>query len=235
MGGLTSGIGSALTLLPPPGLVHIWVACPTYTAAQAAWALPSLAQDEVRHLHNLRQVRDQWRYAVARAYLRHLLAHYLGCAPQAVPLIYGQYGKPCLTLPHTLQFNLSHAGDILLAAASVDRAVGVDVEQIDLQMDWQPLARRLWPAAIAVQDRSTFYQYWCCHEALLKAVGCGWAGPEFELVEGFFSGKLVIYDGLPGMAQTWLLRRLAMPPSYVAALAVQGSSVEITHCQPWPR
>ncbi len=219
--------------------VQLWLATLAYTADQAAWAWPWLVPAERLHLARLRRASDQWRYAVARAYVRHLLAGYLHCAPQDVPLVYGPYGKPGLASPQALHFNVSHAGAVLLAAVSPDRAVGVDVEMVDGQLDWLPLARRLWMPETLPPDRHAFYQYWCWHEALLKAAGVGWAGVESRLTWPLHrpgTGFTCVQADSAGQVQPWTLHTLDMPPGYAGAVAVQGTEVASVSLsrQSWP-
>ena len=69
-----------------------------------------------------------------RATLRLLLASELGIDPAAVPLQRGLRGRPELTHPHTLDFNVSHTHNVALIgiAHGLPRAsrIGVDIERV---------------------------------------------------------------------------------------------------------
>ncbi|PIO64052.1 4'-phosphopantetheinyl transferase family protein [Teladorsagia circumcincta] len=97
-------------------------------------------------------------------------------------------GKPYLATPDArLKFNVSHQGDLVVLATSMDEEIGVDVMRIDesraetatehinfmsklfseseLQMmQCAPTEREKWTA---------FYRIWCLKESVLKATGTG--------------------------------------------------------------
>jgi 4'-phosphopantetheinyl transferase len=79
-----------------------------------------------------------------------------------------------------LHFNVAHSGALALVAISASVPVGVDVEwRRDVDVDGlaaQVLGeheRRLLSQAPPALRQETFYRYWVCKEAALKAVGRG--------------------------------------------------------------
>lgn len=142
----------------------------------------SLAPAERQRLEAWRHEDDRERFLRGRAALRLLLAHWLGMAPQAVPLLTGPRGKP--HCPGGPAFNLSHSGDLILLALHGQRPVGVDVERERPGLNWRPIAQRvLTPAQCEALERrpaaeaaAAFLSAWCRLEAQLKARGDGLAG-----------------------------------------------------------
>lgn len=113
-----------------------------------------------------------------------MLARYLNCPVSK--LRYGEvaHGKPVLHAPDpTVQFNLSHApGALALAVAR--RAVGVDVETTQRDVDWQRIGRRLFhPSETqrlrgleAARRPQAGVELWSAKEAWSKAAGRGLVG-----------------------------------------------------------
>lgn len=145
-----------------------------------AWLTP----EERQQAERLRRPEDRERQLLGRAGLRRLLGAWRQQPPQRVPLQRGSHGKPfCAGGP---QFNLSHSGDLILLALHRHWRVGVDVEQLNRELDWRPLAARLFGKAEchqlqqlpAANQPHAFLQAWCRLEARLKATGLGLAGLE---------------------------------------------------------
>lgn len=76
-------------------------------------------------------------------------------------------------------FNLSHAGDYVVAALMQGAAIGVDLESMSRPADIELLAKRVFSeseqALVSDGGREAFFILWSQKEALLKALGCGWA------------------------------------------------------------
>ncbi len=140
--------------------------------------------------------------AAARAALAEILAAYLGGA-EAAEIIVEEGGKPRLAAaPERLSFNLSHSGGLaLIAIAAGGASVGVDVERVKPRRDLPRLARRWLPAADAeavagapeAERERAFYAAWTRHEARVKCVGTGLAGPAPP--ESVVAWPLAIEDG----------------------------------------
>ncbi len=91
-----------------------------------------------------------------------------------------EHGKPDLTgAAAGWGFNLSHAGDYVVAALVHGTAIGVDLEAVARPADVELLARRVFSPAeqelVRAGGREVFFTLWSQKEALLKALGCGWA------------------------------------------------------------
>ena len=92
----------------------------------------------------------------------------------------GTHGKPRLARAAAgWGFNLSHAGDYVVAALAKGAAVGVDLESLARKADVDALGERVFSESERARaregGREAFFALWSQKEALLKALGCGWA------------------------------------------------------------
>ena len=106
------------------------------------------------------------------------LPHELGLA--RVEFETGANGKPLLAgAASEWGFNLSHAGAYAVAVLARGAAIGVDLESTARKADSERLGRRVFSeseqAWVRAGGREAFFALWSRKEALLKALGCGWA------------------------------------------------------------
>ena len=151
--------------------------------ARAAPALRGLlCARELERLARFRQAADRERFLLGRGGLRWLLGTLLDCAAAELPLSEASHGKP--ELRGGPQFNVSHAGDLVLLAVHRHWPIGVDVEQERPDLDWEAIARRVLPAGELQALRQLppplraagYLRAWCRLEAKLKARGDGLSG-----------------------------------------------------------
>jgi 4'-phosphopantetheinyl transferase len=123
----------------------------------------------------------------AHSLLHTLLSAYTQAGPQRCELVYHATGKPYLRVPQlepTLEFNMSHAGELVVVALARGHAVGVDVEfkrpldDLDGLIEASCTAREAaYLAAFAPKARLVaFYWLWTRKEAWLKLLGVGLRG-----------------------------------------------------------
>lgn len=79
----------------------------------------------------LGQEKDRYRFAGARFFLRQVVGRYAGIAASGVEFHTGRKGKPFVTSPSWLSFNLSHSRDVAVLALTSSSRIGVDVEWLD--------------------------------------------------------------------------------------------------------
>ena len=174
---------------------------------------------ELARLDSFRHPWDRWRHGLARAGLRRLLGQLLDTAPAALLFQVGRDGKPELApsprLPSPPQFNLSHAGELVLLALHPSQAVGVDGERLDRRCNLERLSPRLLTeqqlsdqASLPADQRHAFLlRQWCRLEAQLKCSGRGLAGLE------------ALRQAQATRAPSTHLVDLALPAGYCGALA----------------
>jgi phosphopantetheinyl transferase len=164
-----------------------------------------------------------WRVAVSiqsrltsRWALRQLLACYLDLAPEQVVICRDDRGKPRLANNgKRLEFNLSHSADLALIAVACGARVGVDLEKVKPRHHLHGIAgRALEPAAAAevqaapAEERvATFHRMWTQHEARLKCLGIGLAGPAA-------SGEIALTE-------------IEVPAGYVATVALAAPEIKV--------
>jgi 4'-phosphopantetheinyl transferase len=191
----------------------------------------SLSEDEQERAKRFRYPRDYNQFVVARGLLRRLLGQYLRCEPKDVAFVYGPHGKPMVeswkfNLGFELAFNLAHSGGWVLYGVSGDRAVGVDIEQMQgMETDLDRLSRRSFTKSEAQLVKSLaeplksemFFRLWSCREAYLKATG-----------EGLGKMKQMEVKAAVGQAaqlvnpQGWDLQELQLSEDMVGAVCAMG-------------
>ena len=162
-------------------LVRIWIVPVDLPAEAVARCRDVLDDSERARAAALRSPRDQQRFTVAHGALRILAGRELGTRPATLTWTPGRHGKPELAPPWSgLHTSLSHSADLIAAAVSTDRAVGVDIQHLVPGLDTMGLSARFFPPdeasyvaagrdARARADR--FAHLWARKEAVVKAVG----------------------------------------------------------------
>jgi 4'-phosphopantetheinyl transferase len=227
---------------PPPHLclsvreVHIWRASLDLPADIVQRLHTTLARDEQQRAQRLHFARDRAHFVAARGILRCILSNYLGCAPQQVVFAYSERGKPALSaMVHApmLRFNVSHSHGLALYAFAYQREVGIDLEHIRTNIDYEQIAQRFFSpqeyatlhALPAGEQCGAFFACWTRKEAYIKAQGDGlWQSLDAFSVTlaPHEPAKLVHVDGSPQQAARWALHSLLPGADYAAALAVEG-------------
>lgn len=169
--------------------IHIWSASLSETKNNVAYLASLLSEDEHERANSFKFPIDRNQYIIARGILRSLIAGYLGGAPQAIEIIYGLWGKPCLAREKFFRFNISHSRDYALYAVTKNYEVGVDLEYIDknLELDgialniFSPLELDYWKNLSPENKIDFFFRFWVCKEAYLKALGKGWLDSKKEI------------------------------------------------------
>ncbi len=156
---------------------------PTFEAQ--AWEL--LDQAELSQWRKFLAAGPRRRFSLCRAALRHILCDRLECRNDELSFNTSTHGKPFALLrsaPSGVTFNVSHSGDHgLIAVADDGVRVGVDLEEIVGKRNLEALIEAVMgpdeQAQLAsLQGREKlrqFYRTWTSKEALIKALGTGFA------------------------------------------------------------
>jgi 4'-phosphopantetheinyl transferase len=176
------------------------------------------------------------RFVASHAALRVLLGGTLGIAPEAVRFCHGASGKPSLAgdCPASeVHFSLSHSGEAALIGIAEGRPLGIDLENVRDDLDFELLATQFlahaelnWIASAPPESRrDAFYICWTAKEAWLKARGDGlsYSLNGFEVLPLSKSNvlRLKVY-GHNVESTRWTLRRLSLPLGWIGALAVEA-------------
>lgn len=223
----------------PPALsrgeVHLWKMRLNGTASEHLTLKQTLAPDELARADRFYFERERRRFTAARGQLRVILGRYLGTRPSDVRFSYGARGKPFIEQPASgasLKFNLSHSRERALLAVTLEREIGVDLEEIHFLEDAEVIAERFFsPAenarllAVPRQERlDAFFCCWTLKEAYVKATGDGLARPtrSFDVSFGCGRARLLDVEGDPKEARRWSLLDLVPEARYLGGLAVEG-------------
>jgi len=252
-------------LLLAEGEVHVWRAALDLPQSRIQALAQILADDERTRAARFHFAKDRTHFIAARGLLRTILGRYLSRDPQMLSFFYNAYGKPSLAeLPESraggesqgsplrgpgtakgenVSFNLTHAEGMALYAITLNRAVGVDIEYIQRQMEWESIAERFFSPyevrmlkAVPPDMRHVaFFNCWTRKEAYIKARGMGLslelASFDVSLTPGEPAVLLNIREEGQDIAD-WSLYNLYPGGDYIAALATEGqvSSLKCWEC-----
>jgi 4'-phosphopantetheinyl transferase len=153
----------------------------SYSSSEISSFQKLLSLQEQEKASRFRFLKDQHSYIVTHAMLRKILGNYLNSEPAKIEFVSNDFGKPSLAEKHSkIDFNLSHRSGLSVLAFSPKSEIGVDVEKIDAEFDFNRIAKAHFSVAenifiheIQEETRERFYTVWTRKEALLKAIGTG--------------------------------------------------------------
>lgn len=220
------------------GQIDVWLTSTRLAEEQVSAYGATLSGSERARAGKIALAAKRREFVVARGLLRRMLSRVAGLAAAERGLEFQQdgRGKPGLA-GGPIAFNLSHSQGLALVALTIGGGVGVDLEKIRLEADWQALARRFFTAAesraidACSPDRRAraFFACWTRKEAFVKASGGGIAegfkacavsvDPD-EPAELLRAGPAEAGSGAEGAA-AWWLTDLPAPAGYAAALVAR--------------
>lgn len=168
------------------------------------------------------------RYVIGRATLRWTLGRTLEMAPEEVPIVRGERGRPGLGVDAGLDFNISHTEGVALIGMTRSGRIGVDVERMERGVNADGLSRkfltRAEQATLADLDedarRRRFLRYWTCKEAMSKATGDGLSAP-FRRLEVAIGEAIELAAGPPPYEPSrWRLYAITVATGYLATVAL---------------
>jgi len=217
---------------PDERTVHLW----RFSLAPEVSLPDILSQQEQQRARRLRAPEKARVFVVTRTCLRQILGHYLQVAPRDIRFSCNAAGKPYLSgdLEGRLFFNLSHSGDWGLCAVMLEREVGVDLEKINHQLAFEPLAKRFFSPAEntwlsffqAGRRRRNFFRLWTRKESWLKGKGRGFSEPNLDLDPALVTGASAFSGG-------WWVMNFPVTRGYVGAIAIAGGGDRIERWT-WP-
>jgi 4'-phosphopantetheinyl transferase len=228
----------ARTLLD--GVVEVWSASRDPETPLVSRLETYLDGDEKLRADRFVSACDRSRFIAGRAFLRMLLARYVGIPPGDIRFRYGAYGKPALAgSDRGLQFNFSHSDALAVCAVgSGCGEIGVDIERARPIAGAESVSRAFLspdelarlsviPEAIRLQ---AFYEAWTRKEAMLKALGCGLSRRLEDLEVSFGPGepaRLVRSLSDPTEVERFSLHAFEPESGYVGAVAIAGRVVQL--------
>jgi 4'-phosphopantetheinyl transferase len=224
--------------------IHVWRA-PLDVAPSTIQVLqPVLNSEELTRAERFRFAKDRDRYIVGRGVLRMLLASYVQRPPEELSFTYNQYGKPALSsLPEgeSLEFNISHSHDLALFAFTSIGPLGVDVEYMREDIDYEQLAQHFFSVQenASLQSlprtmwRQAFYNCWTRKEAYIKARGEGLAIPLDQFDVSLKPGEpAALLSSRESDVANWTFQELLPGADYGGALAINSHNWQLC-CWQW--
>jgi 4'-phosphopantetheinyl transferase len=216
--------------------VHVWRAQLELPSSQVQRLRDHLTEDELERANRFSFEVDRQRFIAARGILRSILGRYITIYPGHLRFSYNQYGKPFLApqfSSYLLNFNLCHSGSMALYAITRNMEIGVDVERVRSDFEYEEIAKRFFSVNEAAILRTiptetrleAFYTCWTRKEAYIKAHGKGLSLPldSFDVsCAPWEPPMLLIAKDDPQERSLWTLLDLKPGPGYVGALAVKG-------------
>lgn len=230
---------------PPSGLrlarneVHIWRATLELPPAHLGFVRQLLDSDERARAERFVFEQHKNRYIVAHGFLRVILSSYLDCSPTEVAFIYDKLGKRWLfdsdRRGKSLTFNFAHSGTLAICGVTLQRVIGVDIEEMRADFAIDDVVRRFFSAKEArcffslppSQQLQAFYDGWTRKEAIIKAIGAGLSLPldQFDVTLAPGQPAALLETRWDTMeAARWSLRAIDVAPNYAASIAVEGSN-----------
>jgi 4'-phosphopantetheinyl transferase len=168
-----------------------------------------LADDELERRDRFRFPKDKHLFLVSHVLVRTVLSKHADVPPERWRFVTNEHGRPEIVEPVTatrLRFNLSHTKGLAVCLVTLDREVGVDVEDCERSGDLLGVADRYFsPSEVRdlralpeEQQWRRFFCYWTLKESYIKARGKGLAIPlaqfSFDLDREDGSGIHISFD-----------------------------------------
>ncbi len=236
-------------------LVRVWIVPIDVSPDTAASCWDVLDTTERARARALLNPRDRQQFTVAHGALRILAGCELNAPPSTLTWISGPQGKPELAPRWSgLHTSLSHSADLVAAAVSIDRPVGVDIQHLVPGLDTVGLAVRFFPpdeggyVAAGGDPRARadrFAHLWARKEAVVKAAGGRlWAnlriavrGRDVVRCTEPASAHRVADIAIPAdiaAADNAIPTDIAAAAGYRAAVALAGAAPFVVEAVSWP-
>lgn len=226
--------------------IHVWAASLSPTPEKLKLLAQALTPDEMARATRYLREQDHARFIAGRGQLRHLLGHYLDCAPGELAFEFSARGKPELAglePGKSLEFNLAHSENLVLYAITRHCPVGVDVEWVRPMKDAGAIAERFFSAQESAglrtlpenEQLAAFFRLWTRKEAWLKATSQGIAEALNQVEVTYLPDEPARLTRLFGETKDldkWKLWDLSPASNYAAALAAPDSNLAVL-CWNW--
>ena len=162
-----------------PKEVHIW--CIQWNELLDYWEKHKkvLNLQELEKAERFYFYEDRMRYLAGKVLSKQLLMQYLD--EEEIVFFTHKLGKTYhkpITGKQNIEFNISHSGNMLLAAFARNMDIGVDVQEMAECQDYRKIAKNFFAPSEAEyiekrKDETLFFRFWAAKEAYLKAIGIG--------------------------------------------------------------
>jgi 4'-phosphopantetheinyl transferase len=161
--------------------IHVWTVRWRHIIPWIITNWQLMSAEEKNYVERFRLYEDRMRGATGKILTRTLLAQYMNIPIHDICINTGYYGKPYLAnvIPErSVQYSVSHSGEIVLLSLGKFPKIGVDIEQIREFPDCLEIAQNFFTSEESrkiseSRSSSTFFRYWTAKEAYVKALGEG--------------------------------------------------------------
>ena len=174
---------------------------------------------------------------------KRILAWYLREEIDNINFSYNEFGKPEILHsinPLSLQFNISHSGDLGMIAITKGNSVGIDVEKIIdvtnvdeiINLCFSDYEINLLLELDQHSRMNMFYKIWTCKEAFVKTLGKGFSFPlkniSFKLNT---DGNIMIDDNhlKRDTYSNWQVYNFSPGKNYTSTLVINNKFIETKH------
>ena len=216
--------------------VHVWRVQLELSSSQVQRLRGILTDDELDRANRFSFEIHRQRFIAARGALRSILSRYITIYPGDLRFYYNPYGKPLLApefSSYLLNFNLSHSDRIALYAITRNMQIGIDVERVRSDFEYEEIAKRFFSVnevsnlhtIPAERKLEAFYRFWTRKEAYIKAQGKGLSLPlnSFDVSFALWEPPILLMTKEESQERSlWSLLDLEPGLGYMGALAVKG-------------
>ncbi len=190
-----------------------------------------LSQEERVRARSFRFELDRVRFAARRAFVRRVLALYVGVSPADIRIRIAPLGKPGLEPPCGVFFNTSHSDGLAVVAIAYERGVGIDIERVRpipgvmelAERYFAPEEVRLLQSTAAESRAEVFFKIWTRKESYAKAIGAGLYVP-FESFDVSEDDRGVGSPRGPRGGSRFIFADLDTPDGFAGAVTMSGAA-----------
>ncbi|MDF1660289.1 MAG: 4'-phosphopantetheinyl transferase superfamily protein [Planctomycetota bacterium] len=235
MNELPQAILGDLTL--PMDAVHLWIARTDLelTDSLAKTYLGLMNDEEKERQERFIFPKHRHRFLIAHAFVRVVLSRYFPLSPEDWTFEKNQFGRPDVILPEKapkLRFNLSHTNGLAVCALTLDKELGVDVEDLERSGATVELARRYFSESEVndlkqlsrLRQRQRFFELWTLKESYMKARGIGLSlglGNFSFTIEESSKISIAFHESIDDQPKAWQFQLFDPLPRYRVAFAVK--------------
>lgn len=219
-----------------PEEVHVWHTSLRLPDEEFQLRLELLSVEEKLRAERFSVERKYIEYVVTRGTLRLILGHVLEQDPAGVTIHYTGHDKPYVdpgVAGTPVCFNVSHSHELAVFAVTPGIEVGIDIEHVREDVEFEKMARRFFSTREAEELDTcrkpaiarTFFSCWTRKEAFVKATGKGIAFGlgDFSVSMDPDQQEVELHAGREDIrTDDWHIRNLDVHKDYACAVAVKG-------------
>ena len=212
------------------GDIHLWWVSLRGSNNELLEFRKILSLDEKTRADRYRFERHRNAYTIGRGVLRSILSGYTNEAANQIKFRFGPHGKPSLVNTvndRHLCFNYTDANYHALYAFTWGQEIGVDLEDLNREVEFERIAERKFTRTEAnailslpqSKRRSAFLACWTRKEGYGKAEGWGIHYPldSIEVCVNCESDRVTLEAG-EGRTRNWVIQQLYPTPDFVGTL-----------------